>query len=337
MKKSDILKEIFSDDPTEVFDALCMDYYDRGNYINGVCPCHVGDNNTAFSWLKDNGTWKCWTHGCHDTNGNDIFGLIKGVQGFTFPQCMEFLEEIREIEYDDATIEAIQNKKFVQEQRMRGAQEKEVIDEKALDKLEKCDIMDAYLEGERGFEAETLDFFEVGYCGAPDAIFYNRAVFPVRDHDGDLVALTGRWIGKVPDKFTPKWKHFNRTSDFLYGFHYAKPHIEESQEVILVEGPLGVLRCVEAGIMNAVCIFGLHISERQKKVLLESGAFKVRLALDNDDAGNKACQVMMGEAGTTKKTRPDYLGNYFYVERVDLGDHTDLDEMTAEEVRELLA
>jgi DNA primase len=69
--------------------------------------------------------------------------------------------------------------------------------------------------------------------------------------------------------------------------------------VILVESPGNVWRLEEAGIHNSVAIFGSSLSDRQKMILDTSGAMTIITIMDNDDAGQKASQLISDKCSKT--------------------------------------
>ena len=74
----------------------------------------------------------------------------------------------------------------------------------------------------------------------------------------------------------------------MYNYSKALPTIQSTGVVILVESPGNVWRLAEAGIKNAVAIFGTALNVDQRKLLDESGAINILLMMDNDDAGEQA-------------------------------------------------
>ena len=58
--------------------------------------------------------------------------------------------------------------------------------------------------------------------------------------------------------------------------------------IFLVEGQGDVWKLYEAGVHNAVGLFGKDISRSQKSLLLKSGVTKLVVLTDNDQAGREA-------------------------------------------------
>ena len=88
----------------------------------------------------------------------------------------------------------------------------------------------------------------------------------------------------------PKWlnsKGFN-SGACLYNYWNAKDHISETSTAILVEGQGDVWRLDEAGIYNVVGMFGCSLGGQQRLILERSGALKLVVMTDADEAGQKA-------------------------------------------------
>lgn len=78
-----------------------------------------------------------------------------------------------------------------------------------------------------------------------------------------------------------------RPTEILYGLHAARPHIEEREYALIVEGPFDMLRVYDVGIKNVVSTMGAALSWEQMCLL---GRFcqTVFICYDNDEAGREA-------------------------------------------------
>lgn len=131
--------------------------------------------------------------------------------------------------------------------------------------------------------------YDVGESTNPKAQLFNRVVVPIYDQDyKEVVGCTGRAI--IENNPEGKWKNTvgTQTSQHLYNYWFSLPEIKKKKTVIIVEGPPDIWRLEEAGIHNAVALFGTNLSDRQRILLEISGAMMVKLALDNDEAGRLA-------------------------------------------------
>ena len=152
----------------------------------------------------------------------------------------------------------------------------------------------------RGYSAEILDKFDVGVCADRTKPMRSRVVVPVYDVDfKKVVGCVGRLQNEEYDAHNPKWKNskgFSK-SEYLYGNWIAKDHIRKTKTIVLVEGQGDVWRLHEAGIENAVGLFGSKLSDAQSRRIQTSGAFNIVVLTDNDDVGKKAKQEIVDKMG----------------------------------------
>jgi DNA primase len=102
----------------------------------------------------------------------------------------------------------------------------------------------------------------------------------------------------------------------LFNFDKAKQYIEETKELILVEGPWDVIRLWSYGIHNAVAVMGSALTPEQLSLAV-SNALKINVMLDSDGAGqsgaNRICEqlkpyVDVYTYSLPKDKDPDNLG-----------------------------
>jgi 5S rRNA maturation endonuclease (ribonuclease M5) len=325
--KVEALAQIVAYRAEELFDALEVKLFKNGNKYVGACPVHGGDNNTALNlWpegYKVFGYWKCRSHKCQDIFKKTIIGFTRGVLShkecnwhsagekvISFQDTLAWLcgfikQDLNEIKVDTKEIE-----------RRRFAAEVESIRHAPTIKANgvprsvvrsKLQIpAEFYLK--RGYSEGILDRYDIGLCSEQGKEMCDRVVVPIYDSRKLMVGCSGRSIHKAcancgsyhsqkgncpspADQWLySKWKHsknFNAGS-YLYNYWCAEKFIRESNTVVLVEGPGDVWRLEEAGVHNAVAMFGLELADEQQVTLEMSGAMKVVLLLDNDKAGQEA-------------------------------------------------
>jgi DNA primase len=321
----DALKEKANLRIEDVLDSLGLDYRERYNYVVAPCPIHGGDRRDALSWHLDRGIWKCFSRGCEELTGSDIFGLIRGIRDCTFMQAVKYLEGLLGNQLDPAEIKRLkdlrENREFIQANK-RKAEQNRTYPRSVLDRLKRH----TYLES-RGYPEWVVDKYHIGACLEPGRYMSNRIVVPVTNLKGELVGFTGRTFD--PDyvsKRIPKWKHSlgSWVSVNLFNIDNAAPHIQSSGAVILCEGPLDVLRLEQAGIHNGVAILGKKFYPQQMTILAGVGATRIIDALDNDAAGQS------GSRGVLKTA--SYL---FDIERANVpAGCKDVGEMSIGQIRE---
>ncbi|MEG1706662.1 MAG: toprim domain-containing protein, partial [Clostridia bacterium] len=181
----------------------------------------------------------------------------------------------------------------------------------------------AYM-GKRGFTAETLTDFGVGY--SPDALslvkylegkgysnndcvsagvlqktnsgryidaLSSRVIVPIINMTGDIIAFGGRAIDERTMQYG-KYKNTSETEIFLkknnlYAVNLVKKlrRVGEIESLIIVEGYMDVLGLYQAGVRNAVASMGTSLTKEQA-MLVSRLSENVYICYDGDSAGQKA-------------------------------------------------
>lgn len=351
----DIQKEIVRD-KIDVIDLL--EYYNvdipqksiNYDYIRIPCPIHLGDNPTAFSFGIHSKNFSCFSQGCGDDVGHDVFSFIilmeekmaeeEGLGNFKcgFYRALEIAGKIAGVQIDPNksvdknTIDQLDNKRWMREMNSVSREDiQEVYDEDDIVIYQaQLPVAEDYLSG-RDITEDMIDFFEIGYSpqGVDEDNLYNfpgRLVFPVRDKGGNLVGWSGRILtsDKKKEKAFRKWKH---KADFdkglsLYNFYYAQEHIKETREVIIVEGIFDVMRLWSYGLQNVIAVLGASLTPQQLSLVV-SKAFKMYVWLDPDQAGRDASERIC------KQLKP-------YGDVYEVSSPKDPDDLTADQAYECL-
>lgn len=303
-------------------------YKNLGKMITMSCPIHGGDNETALNIYHQGdhyrGNWKCRTHQCEETFMGSIIGFIRGCisknshnwqkpgdQICSFQEALDFATSFIQEDWDSIKISRKSKEKITFVNTVKYISDSEKIDSPKISRdfiRQNLKIPSTYFIN-RGFDQKTLINYDVGECLSAGKEMNGRAVVPIYDTDFKyMVGCTGRSIYEKcnqckayhnPNDNCPsteniwkysKWRHSAgfKTQEYLYNYWIAQHKIKETMAVILVESPGNVWRLSEAGIINAVAIFGSSLSDRQKMILDTSGAMTIISIMDNDDAGNKA-------------------------------------------------
>ena len=116
--------------------------------------------------------------------------------------------------------------------------------------------------------------------------FWNRAMFPIFDANGKVVAFGGRVMGEGEPKYlnSPETEIFNK-SRTLFGLYFARKTRRE--QFILCEGYMDVISLHQAGFDNAVASLGTALTEGHAG-MLKRYVKDVYLSYDSDGAGQKA-------------------------------------------------
>lgn len=166
---------------------------------------------------------------------------------------------------------------------------------------------------EDGFEKRILKDFDIGYDKGA-----KRITFPLRDHHGRLVGISGRTIKK--DEF-PRYKIYKKEfwpvmpgyefkkGRILYGldrFYTAAMNTGIKGPVVVCEGFKAAMWCVQCGFNNTVAIIGSYMTKEQK-ILLSRVCNDAVLFLDNDQAGVNATHRAIDFIGDAISVR---IANY---------------------------
>jgi DNA primase len=211
-----------------------------------------------------------------------------------------------------------------------------ITEESELDNL---DMNHSYMR-ERGFTESILKYNSVGYyAGHNDYSFMRRRIiFPVRTIDGKIAGFTGRSIidnaEERKQQGITKWLHSSGLHKYesfpksylVYNVHDAKKS-PKRESIIVVEGPIDVLRLQQFGIMNVVAIFGTSMNRHQEMLIRQTGARVLIPLFDDDDAGHRARLGMQNRFG-----KRDIIS----IRNIDLPKGKDPGDLLEEEVQELL-
>lgn len=317
----------------------------------GACNMYItGDTNR--------GNWKCRSHGCERHFQPSIIGFIRGILSHrngwrckndenrmvtftdTLRHCMEIvgLKSVSQIKND---VIASEKRRFESSMRIltQSRSHSSVI---TREYVRKSLMIPPQYYLDRGYSKEFLDSYDVGLCYDRSKPMYGKIVVPIYDDEYEhMVGCTARTTNKLceackcyhPDgrhiagpeeKIRwPKWKNSYkfRAEDYLYNFWRAKQAILASGIAILVEGPGDVWRLEEAGINNALGLFGNSLTDRQKTILDSSGAMSLIVLTDNDEGGKE------GAASIVDKCSKQYRIYFPKFNKNDIGDMS-VDEIT---------
>lgn len=117
--------------------------------------------------------------------------------------------------------------------------------------------------------------------------FRDRAMFPIIDVSGNVIAFGGRIIAEGEPKYlnSPETLLFNKRKN-LYNLFRVKKE-QDLKAIILTEGYMDVVALGAAGVNVAVASLGTALSEDQAR-LIKRYCQKVYLCYDGDEPGIKA-------------------------------------------------
>jgi DNA primase len=127
--------------------------------------------------------------------------------------------------------------------------------------------------------------------------FRNRAMFPISNESGRVIAFTGRTLA-TDEKAGPKYLNSPETavyskSKVLFNLDHAKDAIRKLDYAILVEGQMDCISVYAAGFHNVIASSGTAFTELQARLL---GRFSKNVVVnfDPDTAGAKATERTLG-------------------------------------------
>ncbi len=288
-----------------------------GKNYTGFCPFHPNTHTPAFVVFPNSGTWRCFGQ-CNE--GGDIFQFLMKKEGLDFPAALQQLAERAGVELEERTPQSKVEDEL--NDRLRALLEDAVTFYRhnllqtptgapALAYFKKRGLTDQTIEtfglgyAPDGWDASLTYFTSRGY--SPEELmgaglvterqegngvydrFRNRAMFPIRDVQGQMAGFGARILN--PND-VPKYLNSPQTALFdkgrlLYGLDLARKAIRAQDQVVIVEGYLDVIVPHQAGFTNTVSPMGTALNEDQLRQL-KRYTRRIVLALDADAAGEKA-------------------------------------------------
>lgn len=277
--------------------------------IMAVCPFHRKEDGSpesrpSFAMSTVNGLWFC--HSCQ-SSGN-LFTFLRSV-GLSHFQIQTGHKSLLDA--------ARRNAPPKMDVANPGVVSNNPIDESLLGVFDYCPK--ALLE--KGFYEETLRYFDVGF----DTTNY-RTTYPLRDLEGNLVAISGRSVTdswpkyKIYDKEYIDWDLPVRLNwdkrTVLWNAHNVFPitFFQNNPEfTVLVEGFKACMWVWQSGIKNVVAPLGNYISNEHIWILERMGG-PVYLFFDKDEGGEsglkKGAKRLAGRLHTYIVEYPERFENY---------------------------
>lgn len=290
--------------------------------LKGLCPFH-DERTPSFHVRPQVGMYHCF--GCGESG--DVFTFLQKLDGVTFAEAVERQAERTGVQLRYEEGEGPPREEVGRRQRL--IEMHQVAEEYFRRQLGEAEAQTAreYLSA-RGFDAEALDRFGVGYAprgwdnllrfvrgrgftteeitasglvsegrrGVYDR-FRGRIMWPIRDVTGRTIGFGARKL--YDDDQGPKYLNtpetpLYRKAQVLYGLDLAKREIARSKRVVVVEGYTDVMAAHLAGVDQAVATCGTAFGEEHAKVVSRllgdeaSGSGEVVFTFDGDEAGQRA-------------------------------------------------
>ncbi len=287
-----------------------------GRNYTGFCPFHTNTRTPAFVVWPDTGTWRCFGE-CND--GGDIFKFVMKKEGWEFSTALKALAEQAGVDLRPPTPQ--QQEQAKENEHLRNLLEEAVtfyrhnlfhtpggevalaylrkrkVNDETIERFglgyapDSWDAMAAYFQSKGYYEQILID---AGLASERDSggvydRFRNRVVLPIRDERGRMAGFGARTLD--PDGL-PKYLNSPQTAIFdkgriLFGLDQARREIRTIDQVVIVEGYMGVLAPHQYGFTNVVATMGTALTEHHLH-LIKRFTRRIVLAMDSDAAGVRA-------------------------------------------------
>ncbi len=291
----------------------------RGKNYFCVCPFH-DDHSPSMSISKDKQIYTCFSCGA---TGN-VFKFLQDYEHISFTEAVKKCADMCGIELninlpnENNLIKKYKelyeiydvSQKFYQNNinSSLGHDAREYLYSRQLSdneikkfeiglSLNEYDVLTKLLQQEKFSDKDLL---KSGLVNANENNLYdvyrNRIMFPLHDISGNVIGYNGR---AYKDENTNKYVNSKETDifkkrDFLYNYHRAKESARDLKQIIIMEGPMDVIRASTIGIDNVVATLGTSFGSSQSN-LVKRLSSNVILCFDGDDAGLKATNLAIQE------------------------------------------
>ena len=284
----------------------------RGNDFKGLCPFH-DEKTPSFSVNENKSVYKCF--GC-GVSGTSVFNFVMQHEKLTYPESIEFLAKRAgiELEYDKTFNTELKNLTS------EILEIHKIASDLFMDNIKKNDSAKNYLI-QRGFDDNVLAKFQIGLSiNSYDQLlkviqnkkkfssksmlnsglfisasrgyidkFRNRIMFPIHNHNGEIVAFTGRTrdsSNKAKYINSPETRIFKK-GNLFYGLWSTNQSIISEKYVVIVEGQTDFLKLFQKGMTNIIATSGTAFTDNQAKLIYRK-TNKAYILYDGDLAGMAA-------------------------------------------------
>ena len=283
------VRDIIFKDLFLLLNDLELDYQTKNNNVFMRCPIHHGDNDNGLSISLTYKNWRCWTRSCHEDSSTNIFGFIQSIftergQDASFSDVLRYVCKLYNIRDTEKKKEKIEDPYKDFSEIVEIFKDNTTLSSIIVEDIRTCGNS-PYFES-RGFYTNTLKHFSVEECIERGSVMKDRAIIPVF-YQGEKVGFIAR---ATKPWQSPKYLFSEgfKKANYLYNYDKALVRSLETATLFLVEGQGDVWKMYEAGVTNCVGLFGKDVSNKQKELLLKSGATKLVVLTDNDQAGRES-------------------------------------------------
>ncbi|NRS87431.1 DNA primase [Flavobacterium sp. 7E] len=288
-----------------------------GSNFKGLSP-FSDERSPSFMVSPAKGIWKDFSSG----KGGNSVAFIMEHEHFTYPEAIRYLARKYNIEIEETEqTDAEKANTDIRESMYLVSEFAKEYFHKTLLKSEEGKAIGLSYFKERGFTAETIEKFSLGYSPESwDALtkealgkgykleflestgltiaredrpfdrFKSRVMFPIQSMSGRVLGFGGRIL--TNDKKAAKYLNSPESdiyhkSKVLYGIFQAKQSIAKLNNCYLVEGYTDVIQFNQAGIENVVSSSGTALTPDQIR-LVNRLTKNITVLFDGDAAGLRA-------------------------------------------------
>ena len=288
----------------------------RGSGYVGLCPFH-NEKTPSFSVSPARNYCHCFSCG----KGGSPVGFMMELEQMSYAEALKYLAQKYHIEVHERELTDKEREEQTERESMLVINEaaNKHFEDNLYNTPDGKEIGLTYF-AERGFSAATIKKFRLGYSldkrndlystlvkqgynpkylistglciddnrGGGFDRFKGRAMFPVMNVAGKIIAFGGRTLKNEPAKYvnSPESVIFKKSRE-LYGLFQAKQAIVKKGKCFLVEGYADVISMHQAGFDNTVASSGTSLTEGQIS-MIHRFTENVTVLYDGDAAGIKA-------------------------------------------------
>lgn len=285
----------------ELFSILShyVDLKKSGGSYKGLSPFQA-EKTPSFIFTPSKNIWKDFSSG---KGGKSAIKFIMEIEGVGFSTAVrkacdilgleiEYEQEDEELFYQNA-LESLKDffkshvNKILNYLHSRG------INDESIKKWELGyapsfkEMVDFFNKSSYKKELLNMKYFYKKDDNTYGSKFYNRAMFPIHNHYGELVGFSGRDLsGKSKAKYVNSNDFdFFKKNKILYGFDKIN---KDPKKIIIVEGQIDVILAHQYGFNIAVATQGTAFNQGHFNLLKD---YDVMISFDGDKAGKKAAAM----------------------------------------------
>ncbi|WP_224483885.1 DNA primase [Robertkochia aurantiaca] len=288
-----------------------------GSNFKGLSP-FTDERTPSFMVSPVKQIWKDFSSG----KGGNVIAFVMEHEHFSYPEAIRYLANKYGIEIIETQQTDEQKEKASERESMFLVSEYAAdVFEENLWESEKGKAIGLTYFKERGFTAETIREFRLGYClDQWDAFtsralkdgyqleflektgltivkgekqfdrFKGRVMFPIHSMSGRVLGFGGRILNN--DKKAAKYlnspeSEIYHKSKVLYGIYQAKQSIAKENNCYLVEGYTDVIQFYQRGLTNVVASSGTALTPDQIRIIKRL-TDNITVLFDGDAAGLRA-------------------------------------------------